>query len=86
MAEALEDLDRSRRRDRKLIEAVSRLTSQPAPEYDIELDRSESDSLEYRVMSGLAAFIGAAAVILVAIFALSLLADLSSVLAIGVAA
>lgn len=86
LAEALEDLDRSRRRDRKLIEAVSRLTSQPAPEYDIELDRSESDSLEYRVMSGLAAFIGAAAVILVAIFALSLLADLSSVLAIGVAA
>ncbi|MGR3593007.1 MAG: hypothetical protein ACU0B9_06835 [Limimaricola soesokkakensis] len=85
LANSLEDLDRARRRDRSLIEAVARLTAPPTPINDIETDQPESDSFEYRVMSGLAAFIGVAAVILVATFALSLLADLPSVLARGIA-
>jgi hypothetical protein len=85
LAEALEDLDRARRRDRKLIEAVSRLTAMPTPVNDIEPDQPEGDSFEYRVMSGLAAFIGTVAIILVATFALSLLAELPSVLARGIA-
>lgn len=85
LAEALEDLDRAHRHDRGLIEALSRLTALPAQVNDIEPDQPEGDSFEYRVMSGLAAFIGATAVILVATFALSLLADLPSVLARGIA-
>lgn len=85
LADALEDLDRARRRDRSLIAAVSRLTSQPAQVDDIEPDQPESDSFEYRVMSGLAGFIGTVAVILVATFALLLLPDLPGVLARGIA-
>ncbi|MGR3464251.1 hypothetical protein [Limimaricola sp.] len=85
LAEALEDLDRARRRDRNLIDAVSRLTVLPVPENDIQPSQPEIESLEYRVMAGLAAFISAVAVILVATFALSLLADLPSVLARGIA-
>ncbi|WPY93189.1 hypothetical protein T8T21_08615 [Limimaricola variabilis] len=84
LANSLEDLDRARRRDRTVIADVDRLTAAPVHDV-IDVVPLESDSFEYRVMSGLAAFIGAAAVILVATFALSLLADLPSVLARGMA-
>jgi len=84
LANSLEDLDRARRRDRTVIADVARLTAAPVRDA-IEVVQPESDSLEYHVMSGLAALIGAAAVILVVTLALSLLADLPSVLARGIA-
>ncbi len=51
----------------------------------IETTEPENDSLEYRIMSGLAAFMGAAAIITITIFAISLLADLPGLLTRGIA-
>ena len=84
LAGAIEDLDRARRRDRNLIDAGTRLTAQPAP-VAIETPQAESGSFEYRLMSGLTAFISAAAVVVVVAFAVSLVADLPGLLARGIA-
>lgn len=79
LAGAIEDLDHARRRDRAGIDDVMRLTQAPTPTM-IEITYPESESLEYRIMSGLSTFMGAAAIITIAVFALSLLADLPGLL------
>lgn len=79
LAGAIEDLDRARRRDRALIDDVARLIEAPASAA-VEIAQPESECLEYRIMSGLTTFMGAAAIITIAIFAASLLADLPGLL------
>ncbi len=80
LAGSIEDLDRARQRDRVTIKAVTRLIAQPAPACVKTAAQPEGESLEYRIMSGLAAFMGAAAIITITVFALSLLADLPGLL------
>lgn len=84
LAGAIEDLDRARRRDREHIDNVARLTAAPASTA-IEVAQLESESLEYRIMSGLAALIGGAAVLVVGVFVISLIADLPGLLTRGIA-
>lgn len=79
LAGAIEDFDRTRRRDRALIDDIARLTAVPMP-IVIEGAQQTDDSLEYRIMSGLAAFMSAIAIITITVFALSLIADLPSLL------
>lgn len=80
LAGSIEDLDRARQRDRITIKAVTRLIAQPAPACVKTATQPEGESLEYRIMSGLATFMGAAAIITIAVFALSLLTDLPGLL------
>lgn len=82
LAGSIEDPDRARQRDRMTTKAVSRLVAQPAPAETVA--QPEGDSIEYRIMSGLAALMGAAAIITIAVFALSLLADLPDLLTRGI--
>lgn len=82
LAGALEDLDDVRQRSRVLIDAGARLVAQPASGH-AEAVQPEDDSLEYRIMSGLAAFMSAIAIITITVFALSLLADLPDLLTRG---
>ncbi|PHP28024.1 hypothetical protein [Limimaricola cinnabarinus] len=84
LAGALENLDDVRQRSCVLIDAGARLVAQPDSDH-AEAIQPEDDSLEYRIMSGLAALIGGVAIVMVGIFAISLIADLPKLLTRGIA-